>query len=133
MGESRRDEGADGVSLDEREQRLVQIRRTATRLAVALVAEPFSPETDAQLRAYVEGDPDEAQELARELCAQPKDVLRARIAELSVRDDRTGMGRGKSRLLSSVMSQPGDAEGGGQVWMLDHGGSCGDLAGGAQS
>ncbi|MCB5910400.1 hypothetical protein [Streptomyces pinistramenti] len=73
----------DAVELKEEELRLVAIRRRATRLAVALVTDPFAVGTDAQLRSYVERDADEAQVLVREVLALPPARLRERIAELT--------------------------------------------------
>lgn len=71
------------MELKEEELRLVAIRRRATRLAVALVTEPFSADTYAQLHSYVERDADEAQVLVREVLALPPARLRERIAELT--------------------------------------------------
>lgn len=73
----------DAVELRDEELRLVAIRRRATQLAVALVTEPFSVDTDAQLRSYVERDADEAQVLVREVLAISPARLRERIAELT--------------------------------------------------
>lgn len=73
----------DAVELRDEELRLVAIRRRATQLAVALVREPFSVDTDAQLRSYVEQDADEAQVLVREVLALSPARLRERIAELT--------------------------------------------------
>ncbi|MFF8790789.1 hypothetical protein [Streptomyces sp. NPDC015125] len=73
----------EAVELRDEELRLVAIRRRATRLAVALVTEPFSVDTDAQLRSYVERDADEAQVLVREVLALSPARLRERIAELT--------------------------------------------------
>ncbi|SHN31120.1 hypothetical protein [Streptomyces yunnanensis] len=73
----------EAVELKEEELRLVAIRRRATQLAVALVTEPFSADTHAQLRSYVERDADEAQVLVREVLALPPARLRERIAELT--------------------------------------------------
>ncbi|GLW19750.1 hypothetical protein Stsp01_64930 [Streptomyces sp. NBRC 13847] len=73
----------DAVELRDEELRLVAIRRRATQLAVALVTEPFSVDTDAQLRSYMEQDADEAQVLVREVLAISPARLRERIAELT--------------------------------------------------
>lgn len=73
----------DAVELRDEELRLVAIRRRATQLAVALVTEPFSADTDAQLRSYVEQDADEAQVLVRDVLALSPARLRERIAELT--------------------------------------------------
>ncbi|MFI5634703.1 hypothetical protein ACIA8E_36215 [Streptomyces sp. NPDC051664] len=73
------------MELRAQEQRLVQIRRQATLLAVALVSEPFSAATDERLRLYVTEVADEAQMLARKLLELPEEVLRSRISELSSR------------------------------------------------
>ncbi|MGG2463779.1 hypothetical protein ACO0M4_28955 [Streptomyces sp. RGM 3693] len=70
------------MELKAEELRLVAIRRRATQLAVALVTEPFSADTHAQLRSYVR-DADEAQVLVREVLALPPARLRERIAELT--------------------------------------------------
>ncbi|MFH8558860.1 hypothetical protein ACH4FE_35460 [Streptomyces celluloflavus] len=82
MSEGLCDEG-EAVELKAEELRLVAIRRRATQLAVALVTEPFSVDTYAQLRSYVERDADEAQVLVREVLALPPTRLRERIAELT--------------------------------------------------
>ncbi|MFI0155904.1 hypothetical protein [Streptomyces lydicus] len=71
------------MELKAEELRLVAIRRRATHLAVALVTEPFSADTHAQLQSYVEQDADEAQVLVREVLALPPARLRERIAELT--------------------------------------------------
>ncbi|MFI1265446.1 MULTISPECIES: hypothetical protein [Streptomyces] len=71
------------MELRDEELRLVAIRRRATQLAVALVTEPFSVDTDAQLRSYMEQDADEAQVLVREVLAISPARLRERIAELT--------------------------------------------------
>ncbi|TBO59452.1 hypothetical protein EYS09_11920 [Streptomyces kasugaensis] len=81
MSEGLGDEG-EAVELRAEELRLVAIRRRATQLAVALT-EPFSVDTHARLRSYVERDADEAQVLVREVLALPPARLRERIAELT--------------------------------------------------
>lgn len=108
------------MELRAQEQRLVQIRRRATLLAVALVSEPFSAATDERLRMYVADDADEAQTLARTLCELPGEVLRSRISELSSTRGGSGVvGEGTSdmRLADTVrtVSEDGDRP----VWLLD--------------
>ncbi|MFC5802591.1 hypothetical protein [Streptomyces formicae] len=91
------------MELQEQEQRLMEIKRRAMLLAVALVSEPFSAKTDERLRAYVADDAPDAQTLAQELCALPEKVLQTRIDELQLvqRTRRTGSG--------SAGDGPGDA------------------------
>jgi hypothetical protein len=78
--EDRQAQGVDGGvpsgAQEERLRQLAAIRRRATRLAVALVREPFSAATHEQMRAFVATDADEACVLAQELVALPEDVLR---------------------------------------------------------
>ncbi|MGW7276629.1 hypothetical protein ACWGH5_39815 [Streptomyces sp. NPDC054864] len=75
----------DGVELQADEERLVAIKRRAMLVAAALVKEPFAERTVEALRAYVDEDADEGQELADRLRALPESVLRARISELQSR------------------------------------------------
>ena len=64
------------------ERLLVQARRRAARLAVALVREPFAAATVEALRSYLEEDAEDAQACYAELRQQPPQALRARIDQL---------------------------------------------------
>lgn len=77
---------------EERLRQLAAIRRRATRVAVALVREPFSASTHEQMRAFVTEDADQACVLAEELVALPEHVLRAWMDDLSRKGRRAGMG-----------------------------------------
>ncbi|MFD4482805.1 hypothetical protein ACFWPU_42790 [Streptomyces sp. NPDC058471] len=83
-------EGTDGVELRADEERLVAIKRRAMLVAAALVKEPFADRTVDALRAYVNEDAEEGQELADRLRALPESVLRARITELQAGEVRRG-------------------------------------------
>lgn len=61
---------------------LVRARAAATRLAVALVKDPFAVTTLAALRRFEEIAED-SRDAFEALRALPEDALRARIAELS--------------------------------------------------
>jgi hypothetical protein len=63
---------------------MVRTRREATRLAVALVKDPFAPETAAAAREFIAGA-DAAGDAFAELQALPEHDVRARIAELTSR------------------------------------------------
>ncbi|MFF0337858.1 hypothetical protein ACFYUM_35370 [Streptomyces fimicarius] len=121
-----------GMELRAQEQRLVEIKRRATLLAVALVSEPFSATTDERLRAYVSDDAGDAQDLAQELCALPEEVLRERISELLSRRTRGGgVGERASdvRIADTVRSvaEAGDRP----VWLVDVHGERADVVRGA--
>ena len=73
----------DPSELTESERRLVRARRSAARLAVALVRDPFSLSTLKALRAYTERDAGPARESFAQLQEQPAAVLRARVEKLS--------------------------------------------------
>jgi hypothetical protein len=108
------------MELRAQEQRLVEIRRRATLLAVALVREPFSATTDERLRAYVTDDAHDAQTLAQELCELPEEVLRSRVNELLSRRLRGGaVGEGTSdvRIADTVcaVAKAGERP----VWLRD--------------
>jgi hypothetical protein len=81
------DDGVPPGAQEERLRQLAAIRRRATRVAVALVREPFSASTHEQMRAFVAEDADEALALAQELVALPEDVLRGWMDRLC-RDGR---------------------------------------------
>ncbi|MGW8985083.1 hypothetical protein ACWGQ9_20755 [Streptomyces parvus] len=120
------------MKLRAQELRLVEIKRRATLLAVALVREPFSATTDERLRAYVSDDAGDAQVLAQELCELPEEVLRERISELLSR--RTGggvVGEGTSdvRFAESVSSVSGAGDRPG--WLVDVHGERADVVRGA--
>ncbi|MGW7006151.1 hypothetical protein ACWGCW_25900 [Streptomyces sp. NPDC054933] len=68
--------------MSQQEWRLVRARRRATRLAVALVREPFAAATVEALRSYLEEDAEAAQASYAELTQQPTQALRARIDQL---------------------------------------------------
>ena len=74
------------------EQLLVQARRRADHLAVALVRAPFDQETLAALRLYLDREAGPAVEAYRMLRAQPPHALRTRVQELT-RPGRTAPGR----------------------------------------
>ncbi|MEV2255627.1 hypothetical protein AB0I94_34585 [Streptomyces sp. NPDC050147] len=78
-------EEQEGVELQADEQRLVATKRPAMLVAAALVKEPFAERTVEALRAYVDEDADEGQELADRLRALPESVLWPRISELQSR------------------------------------------------
>lgn len=61
---------------EEQLRELAAIRRRATRVAVALVREPFSPSTHEQMRAFVDEDAEAACALTGELLSMPESVLR---------------------------------------------------------
>ncbi|MFF3460530.1 hypothetical protein ACFYXH_40905 [Streptomyces sp. NPDC002730] len=108
------------MELRAQEQRLVQIRRRATLLAVALVSEPFSAATDERLRTYVANDADEAQTLARTLLELPQEVLRSRISELSSRRGGSGVaGEGTSDMCIADMARIVAEAGERRVLLLD--------------
>ena len=118
-----------GMELRAQERRLVEIRRRATLLAVALVSEPFSAETDERLRAYLTDDARDAQSLARELCELPEEVLRSRIRELVSEPAAGGVvGEGVSeagvadavRAVAKATGRP--------VWVMDVHGRRADVA-----
>lgn len=72
--------GAGGVPSGAQEEglrQLAEIRRRATRVAVALVREPFAASTHEQMREFVAEDAEEARALAEDLVALPQEVLRA--------------------------------------------------------
>ncbi|MGQ4732585.1 hypothetical protein ACUN3E_33640 [Streptomyces sp. Ju416(a)] len=121
-----------GMELRAQEQRLVEIKRRATLLAVALVSEPFSAATDDRLRAYVTDDARDAQDLAQELCELPEEVLRERISELLSRRTRGGgVGEGASdvRVAETVGSAAGSGDS--PVWLVDVHGERADVVRGA--
>ncbi|BBG20640.1 hypothetical protein RVR_P19 (plasmid) [Actinacidiphila reveromycinica] len=68
----------------EGELRMVRTRNEATRLAVALVKDPFAPETAAAAREFLSGA-EAAGEAFAELQALPEHDVRARITELTSR------------------------------------------------
>lgn len=108
-------EEQDGVELQADEERLVAIKRRAMLVAAALVKEPFAERTVEALRAYVDEDADEGQELADRLRALPESVLRARISELQSRSTDMHIGemrQGKTplRALNTASSYAGDGE-----------------------
>ncbi|MEG9553380.1 hypothetical protein V5N34_35465 [Streptomyces baarnensis] len=119
------------MELRAQEQRLVEIKRRATVLAVALVSEPFSATTDELLRAYMSDDAGDAQALAQELCALPEKVLRQRISELLSRRTSGAVGEGTSdvRIADTVRSvaEAGDRP----VWLVDVHGERADVVRGA--
>lgn len=120
------------MELRAQEQRLVEIKRRATLLAVALVSEPFSAATDERLRAYVTDDARDAQELAQELCELPEEVLRERISELlSRRTSGNAVGQGASgmRFAETVSSVAGSGDR--LVWLVDVHGERADVVRGA--
>ncbi|WP_445140560.1 hypothetical protein [Streptomyces sp. Ju416(a)] len=120
------------MELRAQEQRLVEIKRRATLLAVALVSEPFSAATDDRLRAYVTDDARDAQDLAQELCELPEEVLRERISELLSRRTRGGgVGEGASdvRVAETVGSAAGSGDS--PVWLVDVHGERADVVRGA--
>ncbi|MFJ2774698.1 hypothetical protein [Streptomyces sp. NPDC087300] len=98
-------EEPDSVELQADEERLVEIKRRAMLVATALVKEPFAARTVDALRAYMDEDADEGQELADRLRALPEGVLRARISELQSRVRPAGELRGGA----SGSSWPWDA------------------------
>ncbi|MCX4673673.1 hypothetical protein OG453_44770 [Streptomyces sp. NBC_01381] len=103
-------EEQDGVELQADEERLVAIKRRAMLVATALVKEPFAERTVEALRAYMDEDADEGQELADRLRSLPEGVLRARITELQARATYIGeLGGGKTRPPWSLGSA-GEAE-----------------------
>jgi hypothetical protein len=71
-----------GGVLSADEAQLVRVRAAATRLAVALVKEPFAAATLSALRAFAETAED-AHASFDALRSLPEETLRARIAELS--------------------------------------------------
>lgn len=73
----------DASRLTESERLLVRARRSAARLAVALLRDPFSVSTLRALRAYAERDAGPAQESFAELQEQPAADLRARVEQLA--------------------------------------------------
>jgi hypothetical protein len=76
---------------DERLRELAAIRRRATKVAVALVREPFSPATHAQMQTFVDEDAEAACALAGELLSMPESVLRAWRDQLCREGRRAGM------------------------------------------
>lgn len=68
--------------MSQQEQQLVHARRQATRLAVALVREPFAAATVKALRSYLEEHAEAAQASYAELTQQPAQALKARIDQL---------------------------------------------------
>ena len=68
--------------MSQQEWLLVHARRRATRLAVALVREPFAATTVEALRSYLEEDAEAARASYAELKQQPGQALRTRIGQL---------------------------------------------------
>ncbi|MBV7249306.1 hypothetical protein [Streptomyces sp. MW-W600-10] len=120
-----------GMELRSQEQRLVEIKRRATLLAVALVSEPFSATTDERLRAYVTDDAGDAQVLAQELCALPETVLRQRISELLSRRTSGAVGEGTSDVRIAETASSVAVAGGRPVWLVDVHGERADVVRGA--
>lgn len=76
------EQGRDPVGPTEQEQQLVRTRKAANRLAVALVRNPFAPETAEAVREFLSGAGAAGDAFAA-LQRQPEDQVRARIAELT--------------------------------------------------
>ncbi|MCZ4125444.1 hypothetical protein [Streptomyces sp. H39-S7] len=74
-------DGKQGVPT-EQERQLVAARKLATRAAVALVREPFAPDTVTAVQAYL-ADATQALASYAQLQMLPSEVVRARIADLT--------------------------------------------------
>lgn len=74
--------------IEEAEQVLIQARREATQLAVALVTAPFAESTVKAARAFLSGG-EAMRQAAIVLTSLPPGVLRARIAELDAQRSRS--------------------------------------------
>lgn len=76
------EQGRGPVGPTAQELQLVRTRADATRLAVALVKDPFAPETAAAAQQFLSGA-QAAGEAFAELQSQPEHQVRARITELT--------------------------------------------------